>query len=246
MVVLPFCLCLQPHHHFWKTTTHQPPSHKPGPTPSMSAPLLHACPCLVEGEGPPRQQMQKMWWGYSQPTMMTMVVGTTTTMTWGATKMPNGVGDKFEAPHERDEAEFSPLRVTASPPSGSRLARGGGSPNTDNGARQSSWSQRGGKSKRAWKEGSTNKCKHTTSSGHRTWRISHCLCCRGGNGGRGWINTGCPQQERDDYKGTMTTTNNCNGRGRHNAEGRWNQNIRSAKRGDNYGASNIILPCPGS
>ncbi len=37
-------------------------------------------------------------------------------------------------------------------------------------------------------------------------------------------NDGDCSQERDDYK-TMTATNDCSGRGRHNAEGRWNQNI---------------------
>jgi hypothetical protein len=31
-------------------------------------------------------------------------------------------------------------------------------------------------------------------------------------------------RERDDYE-TMTATNDCSGRGRRNAEGRWNQNI---------------------
>ncbi len=32
-------------------------------------------------------------------------------------------------------------------------------------------------------------------------------------------------RERDNYEGTMTATNDRSGRGRHNAEGRWNQNI---------------------
>jgi hypothetical protein len=32
-------------------------------------------------------------------------------------------------------------------------------------------------------------------------------------------------QERDNDKGTMTTTNDCSGRGRRNAKGRWNLNI---------------------
>ncbi len=43
----------------------------------------------------------------------------------GAAKMPDGVGDKFEAPLQRDEAEFGPLGVPASPKMGSGLAGGG-------------------------------------------------------------------------------------------------------------------------
>jgi hypothetical protein len=35
-------------------------------------------------------------------------------------------------------------------------------------------------------------------------------------------NDGNCLQERDNYKGTMTTTNDRSGHGRHNAEGRWN------------------------
>jgi hypothetical protein len=46
----------------------------------------------------------------------------------------DGVGDKFEAPLERDEAEFGPSGVLASPPLGSGLAGGRGSQNADNGA----------------------------------------------------------------------------------------------------------------
>jgi hypothetical protein len=37
-------------------------------------------------------------------TMMTMVAATT--MGGGAAEMPDGVGDEFEAPLERDEAKF--------------------------------------------------------------------------------------------------------------------------------------------
>jgi hypothetical protein len=37
-------------------------------------------------------------------------------------------------------------------------------------------------------------------------------------------------RERDDYKGKMTTTNDCSGHGRRIAEGRWNRNIVAIKR----------------
>ncbi len=52
----------------------------------------------------------------------------------GTTKMPDRVGDKFEAPLERDEAEFGSLGVMASPPKGSGSAGGGGSPNANDGS----------------------------------------------------------------------------------------------------------------
>ena len=42
--------------------------------------------------------------------------------------MPDGVGDKFKAPLERDEAEFGPSGVAASPPDGIRIGRGWGEP----------------------------------------------------------------------------------------------------------------------
>jgi hypothetical protein len=61
--------------------------------------------------------------GFLRLTMMTMVAMTTTT-TGGTAKMPNGVGDKFEAPLERDKAEFGPLGVAASPPLGIGISRG--------------------------------------------------------------------------------------------------------------------------
>jgi hypothetical protein len=61
----------------------------------------------------------------------------------GAAEMSDGVGDKFEAPLERDEAEFGSSGVVASPPTGSGSAGGGGSPNANDGAGQSSRSRRG-------------------------------------------------------------------------------------------------------
>ncbi len=71
MIVLPHCLRLQPCRQFWKVTTHRPPSsHKPGPMPGASAPLLRTYPCLVEGEAPPQQQMQQMQRSYSWPQPM--------------------------------------------------------------------------------------------------------------------------------------------------------------------------------
>jgi hypothetical protein len=60
----------------------------------------------------------------------------------GATKIPDGVGDKFKAPVERGEAEFGSLRVTVSPLLGSGLVGGGGSQNANNGDRRSLQSQR--------------------------------------------------------------------------------------------------------
>jgi hypothetical protein len=38
-------------------------------------------------------------------------------------------------------------------------------------------------------------------------------------------NDGNGLQERDNYKGMMTTTNDCSGHGRRNAKGRWNRKI---------------------
>ncbi len=46
-------------------------------------------------------------------TMMTMAVMTTTI--GGAAEMPDGVGEEFEAPLERDEAKFGPSGVAAFP-----------------------------------------------------------------------------------------------------------------------------------
>ncbi len=47
--------------------------------------------------------------------MMT-TAATTTTNTGDAAEMPDGVGEEFESPLKRDEAEFSPSGVVASPP----------------------------------------------------------------------------------------------------------------------------------
>jgi hypothetical protein len=60
------------------------------------------------------------------------------TTTGGAAEMPDGVGDEFESPLERDLAEFNPLGVAAPPPLGLGLAGGGGSQNADNEAGRSS------------------------------------------------------------------------------------------------------------
>jgi hypothetical protein len=57
-------------------------------------------------------------------TMMTVAAIRTTV--GGGAEIPDGVGDKFEAPLKRDEAEFHPSGVTASPPLGSGSAGGGG------------------------------------------------------------------------------------------------------------------------
>jgi hypothetical protein len=61
----------------------------------------------------------------------------------GAAEMPDGVGDEFEAPLERGEAEFGSSGVAASPPLGSGSAGGGGSRNANDGAGRSSRSRRG-------------------------------------------------------------------------------------------------------
>ncbi len=60
----------------------------------------------------------------STTTMMTTVATTSTTTTGGAAEMPDGVGDEFESPLERDLAEFDPSGVAASPLSGSGSAGG--------------------------------------------------------------------------------------------------------------------------
>ncbi len=44
-------------------------------------------------------------------------------------------------------------------------------------------------------------------------------------GGGGQEDGGDGSREKNNDKGTMTITNNCSGRGRRNAEGRWKQNI---------------------
>ncbi len=82
----------------------------------------------------------------STMTMMTTAATTTTTTTGGTAKMPDGVGDKFESPLERDLAEFDPSGVAASPPSGSESAGGGGSRNAGDGTGRSSRSR--GKNRR--------------------------------------------------------------------------------------------------
>jgi hypothetical protein len=53
-------------------------------------------------------------------------------------------------------------------------------------------------------------------------------------------------QERDDYKGTMTTINDCSGCGRRNAKGRWNQNIIVIRRQRQWhcGTSCWLTPQP--
>jgi hypothetical protein len=53
-------------------------------------------------------------------------------------------------------------------------------------------------------------------------------------------------RERDNYKGTMTATNDCSGRGRRNAEGQWNQNIVSIgwRRRLHRGTSRPLPPPP--
>jgi hypothetical protein len=65
---------------------------------------------------------------------------TTMMMTGGAVEMPHGVGDEFEAPLKRAEAEFGPSGVAASPSLVSGSSGGGGSWNADNGAGRSSQS----------------------------------------------------------------------------------------------------------
>ena len=52
-------------------------------------------------------------------------------------KMPYRVGDEFEAPLERGEAEFGSLGVAASAQLGSGLAGGEGSQNVNDGAGRS-------------------------------------------------------------------------------------------------------------
>jgi hypothetical protein len=70
-------------------------------------------------------------------TRMMMTVKMTMT-TGGAAEMPDRVGDEFEAPLKRAEAEFGPSGVAAYPPSGSGSSGGGGSRNADDGAGRSS------------------------------------------------------------------------------------------------------------
>jgi hypothetical protein len=65
------------------------------------------------------------------------------TTTGGAAEFPDGVGNKFEAPLERDKTEFCPSGVAASPSLGSGSPRGGGSQNANNGAGVSSQFQCG-------------------------------------------------------------------------------------------------------
>jgi hypothetical protein len=57
--------------------------------------------------------------------------------------MPDEVGDEFEAPLKRYEAEFGLLGVTATPLLGSESAGGGGSWNANDRAGRSSQSQWG-------------------------------------------------------------------------------------------------------
>jgi hypothetical protein len=71
--------------------------------------------------------------GVSSTTRMIMTV-TTTMTSGGAAEMPDGVGDEFEAPLKRAEAEFGPSGAAAFPPSGSGSSGGGGSQNADDGA----------------------------------------------------------------------------------------------------------------
>jgi hypothetical protein len=60
----------------------------------------------------------------STTTMIMTAARTTTTTTEGAAEMPDGVGDEFESPLERDLAEFDPSGVAASLPLGSGSAGG--------------------------------------------------------------------------------------------------------------------------
>jgi hypothetical protein len=73
----------------------------------------------------------------SRTTMMTIAAMTTTT--GGAAELPDEVWEKFKALLERDEAEFGPSGVAASPPLalGSGSAGDGESWNANNGAGQS-------------------------------------------------------------------------------------------------------------
>jgi hypothetical protein len=59
----------------------------------------------------------------STTTMMT-TVATTTATTGGAAEMPEGVGNEFEAPLERDETEFGPSGGRGVPPVGIGIGRG--------------------------------------------------------------------------------------------------------------------------
>ena len=103
------------------------------------------------------------------------------------------LGDKFEAPLERDEAEFGPSGVAATPLSGSGSAGGGGIRNADDGAGRSSQSQRGKNRREHGKRGGRTYARtRPTLSGRRTWRKSRRLSCRGADGGRGWINASHP------------------------------------------------------
>ncbi len=81
--------------------------------------------------------------GVSSTTTMMTTVATRTTPTGGAAEFPDGVGDKFETPLVRDEMEFGPSGVAASPPSGPGLPGGGGSRNADDGSGKSSQFRRG-------------------------------------------------------------------------------------------------------
>ncbi len=51
---------------------------------------------------------------------------TTTMMTGGATKMPDGVRNEFKASLKRAEVGFGPLGVAASPPVGIGIVQGWG------------------------------------------------------------------------------------------------------------------------
>ncbi len=75
-------------------------------------------------------------------TMMTNAA-TRTATTGGAAKFSDRVRDKFEAPLERDEMGFGPLRVAVSPPLKSGSPGDGESQNADNGAGQSSQFRQG-------------------------------------------------------------------------------------------------------
>jgi hypothetical protein len=67
-----------------------------------------------------------------------MMMVTMTTMTGGTAEIPDRVGHKFEAPLEKNKAEFFPLGVVVSSPLGSGLVGGGGSQNANDRAGQSS------------------------------------------------------------------------------------------------------------
>ncbi len=65
--------------------------------------------------------------GVLSTTLMMMTAAMTmTTTTGGAAEMPDGVGDEFESPFERDLVEFDPSGVAASPPVGIGIGRGWG------------------------------------------------------------------------------------------------------------------------